>query len=408
MMKRIIAVILAAVTVLTLFSACGSKQKAYPATHTVYFKDITKSEKSVATFYNSADKTSTEVDMEVVSKDNDATIFSCEGDCQTYNMVYFTYGDKKSDEFGFNPCISGWCNTEDNDYLPYLYGDEIDYSPKFDDITLTGYGYEKIIHIWKPDGYDASSGEKYSTIYALDGQMSVINGRNDQNLKGCPMFNEQIKAMDRLTGEKTILVLVENHVTRDNELVPKIGESFDQKMRDGEEIEYDSMDGTQFAEFVAATLVPYVQENYNVYTDARHTAITGASLGGLEAFYITMEHPELFGTVGALSPSVWEFDDAVWTEYLSKKSFDEESSPFVYLYVGKDKQDTDPVTTEMYQRLQKMDYPADKLVLHKNENGLHSSFYWRGVFSEFLTAMVYRRIAPLQNGSCQNNSYSEK
>lgn len=227
--------------------------------------------------------------------------------------------------------------------------------------------------------------------------MSVINGRDDQILKGCPMFNEQVKAMDRLIGTKTILVLIENHAMRDNELVPKLGESFDQKMRGGEEVEYDNMDGTQFADFVATTVAPYVQEHYNVYTDAEHTAITGASLGGLEAFYIAMEHPELFGTVGALSPSFWEFDDEIWDEYLSEKSFDREQSPFVYLYVGKNRpDDNDPVTTEMYERLGEMGYPLEKLVLHKNENGTHSSMYWRGVFSEFLSAMAYRQIAPLQ------------
>lgn len=399
MMKRFLSVILTAAMVLTVLSACGTEKKEYPNTHTVYFKDITRSSKAVANFFHSVTKDSVDVEMDVVSEDDDATIFSCEQDCKTYNMVTFTYSDnKKSDEFGFNPCVSGWCNTENNDYLPYLYGDEIDYDPSFDDITLSGYGYDKLIHIWRPNDYDASSKEKYNTIYVLDGQMSVINGRDDQNLKGCPMFNEQVKVMGELTGEKTILVLIENHVMRDNELVPKIGESFDQKMRGDTEIEYDSMDGTQMADFVATTLVPYVRENYNVYTDTQHTAITGASLGGLEAFYITMEHPEIFGTVGALSPSFWEFDDAIWNEYLGDKSFDEESSPFIYLYVGKDRpDDNDPVTTEMYQRLREMDYPADKLVLHKNENGTHSSMYWRGVFSEFLTAMVYREIVPLQN-----------
>ena len=393
-MKRFLIVIIMIAMTLTMLSACGTKQKEYPDTQTVYFKDVTKSDKAVAKFFQSDTKDSVDVEMDVVSKDDDATIFSCEGDCRRYNMVTFTYAEKTSDEFGFNPCISGWCNTENNDYLPYLYGEEIDWSPKFDDVTLSGYGYDKIIHIWKPDDYDASSKEKYSTIYALDGQMSVINGRQDQNLKGCPMFNEQIKAMNQLTGEKTILVLVENHIARDNELVPKIGESFDHQMNG--DTEFDSMDGVQFADFVATTLAPYVQKNYNVYTDVQHTAITGASLGGLEAFYIAMEYPEVFGTVGSLSPSFWEFDDEIWRRYLGDKDFSSKELPFVYLYVGKDKLDCDPVTTEMYQRLTEMGYPADKLVLHKSEIGTHSSMSWRGVFSEFMTAMVYQRIVPLQ------------
>ena len=183
MMKRIMALLMASVMALTLLTACGTKQKDYPATQTVYFKDITKSGKATAACCHSDSKDSVDVEMDVVEQNADATIFSCEGDCKTYNMVTFAYGDKKSDTFGFNPCISGWCNTNNNDYLPYIYGEEIDTAPQFDDVTLSGYGYDKLIHIWKPADYDAASKEKYAVVYALDGQLSVINGRDDQNLK---------------------------------------------------------------------------------------------------------------------------------------------------------------------------------------------------------------------------------
>lgn len=102
-----------------------------------------------------------------------------------------------------------------------------------------------------------------------------------------------------------------------------------------------------------------------------YTAVAGVSLGGLESFYHTMEYPQLFGTAGALSPS------------------------FLYLYTGPAGGDTDPDVTEMYHGLKKMGYPADKVVLHFNENGGHHTKYWRGIFSEFLTAMMFQRVEPL-------------
>ena len=149
---------------------------------------------------------------------------------------------------------------------------------------------------------------------------------------------------------------------------------------------------------MADTLVPYVQKHYNVYTDALHTAVTGASLGGLETFYITMQYPKVFGTAGALSPSLGAFDDAAWRSFLKEKSFDVDS-PFIYLYTGPSGSDTDPDVTEMYGRLKDMGYPNDKVVLHYNENGGHHHNYWCGYFSEFLSAMVYQRVDPLVNSA---------
>ena len=216
----------------------------------------------------------------------------------------------------------------------------------------------------------------------------------EKRIGGCPIVTEQVKAMNSVTGQKAIVVAIENNFARDNELVPKIGKSTDEKFS-GEQ-EFENMNGSQFSEFVAETIVPYIQKHYNVFTDALHTSITGISLGGLEAFYITMEHPKIFGTVGALSPSFWEFDNKVWTKYLKKKTFGE-NSPFLYFYTGPEKSDTDPFVSNMYNRLYKIGYPKNKLALHFNKEGAHSGYHWRSVFSEFLNAMVYQSGKPLKD-----------
>jgi hypothetical protein len=43
-----------------------------------------------------------------------------------------------------------------------------------------------------------------------------------------------------------------------------------------------------------------------------------------------------------------------------------------------------------------MGYPKDKLVLHYNEKGSHNGVFWQHIFSEFLTAMVFREVKPLK------------
>lgn len=407
-MKRMISLITAAIITAAIFTACGSDRtpKPYPDTHTLYYKDSSKSSKAVATFFNSSTKESEEVEMEKISEDDGSCTFSCEGNCSRFNMAYVTCGDApitRFSKFTFNPCVSGWYKTE-NDLLPYAEGEEIDYAPVFDDITLSGFGFDKLIHIWTPEDYDASSRQKYSSVYVLDGQGFVFLGKNDQELKGCPVVNEHVKAMTAATGEKAIVVAIESGSTRDYEMVPEIGKSFDEKMYEttnggdfADNYKDDSMNGSQFAEFIAKTVVPYVQEHYNVYTDALHTSITGASLGGLECFYTAVEYPEVFGASGAMSASLWEYDDKTWRGYLGEKSFDDRS-PVLYFFSGPEENgDCGTFVTEMYSRLKEMGYPEDKLILHINDEGLHDSTIWRNAYSEFLTAMVYRQVAPLQH-----------
>lgn len=400
MRRFIFAVLMIIISV--IFSACGENSNPY---HTLYFKDGAKSEKATATFFNSDSGYSIDVEMEKISENEDSYTFSCEGDCSLYNMAYVSYGDKQTGKFAFNKCVSGWYRT-DTFFLPYTEGEEINYFPEMEDITLEDFGYKKKIHIWKPEDYDASSKDPYATVYVLDGHNLISNGEDILNYYLASP--EQVRSMISTTGYKAIVVGIENIFARDNELVPKIGITKDSELF-GEQ-EYESMDGIQFAQFVAETLVPYIQENYNVYTDALHTSITGNSLGGLESFYITMEYPEIFGTVGAISPSFWEFDEATWKKYLSDKTFGS-NSPFVYLYTGPGvpegtvpsatnlPKDTDPDVTQMYHRLKDMGYPSEKLVLHYNEEGEHNGLFWRAVFPEFLNAMVYQKVEPLQRQS---------
>lgn len=102
-----------------------------------------------------------------------------------------------------------------------------------------------------------------------------------------------------------------------------------------------------------------------------------------------MEHPELFGTAGVLSPSFMLYTDERWRSYLGEKSFDGKS-PFLYFYSGNEVEDNGDVTDEMVARIKEMGYPETRFVYHREEIGGHEPSFWRGIFSEFLNAMVYQ------------------
>ena len=60
-----------------------------------------------------------------------------------------------------------------------------------------------------------------------------------------------------------------------------------------------------YSHWVARTLVPYVDAHYRTHRCRGGRAIVGWSLGALNAFNLGWNHPELFATVGAFSPSFW-------------------------------------------------------------------------------------------------------
>lgn len=394
-MKKALSLILAAATIISLFSGCAGKQREKKSGnfHAIYFKDHGKSEDVTATFFNSGNKKSEKVKMEKISEDKDSFTFSCEGNTSKYNMAYINYDGFKSANFAFNKCVSGWYNSQKG-FIPYVQGGKTTYKYKYEDVTLKCNGYDKLIHIWKPEDYDADSAEKYSTIYLLDGQSAdFLEPPIGHTVSESDNATEQVRCMIKETGKKAIIVAVETdgdnrNYWRDDELVPDLG-----KMAHEEGT--SAKLGTKFADFMSGTLVPYIEKHYNVYSDARHTSVEGVSLGGLEAFYAAMAHPECFGTAGVLSPSFWTFDDAAWRKFLGKSKFTKDS-PFLYIYSGGKKSDTGREAAEMVNRLKSMKYPKEKLVFHYNEKGAHDIPCWRSVFAEFLEAAMFNKVEALK------------
>lgn len=398
-MKKIVSVLLVIVISVSVFSACSADkpkkkpQKASTGNHTLYFRDKSKSEKVTATFFNSANEKKTTVKMVKIDEDKDSRTFSCKGDTTAYNMAYITYDGMRTSKFAFNKCVSGW-NNDEKGFMPYVYGENPTYKYKYKDVTLKFIGYDKIIHIWTPEGYDASSKEKYSTLYLLDGHaVDFIEQPIGHTVAESDNATEQVKSMMKLTGNKVIQVAVETDGdtvdnTRDDELIPNLG-----KMAHEEGT--SKKNGSKFADFMNDTVVPYIQKHYNVYKDARHTAIEGTSLSALEAFYVAMKYPKKFGTAGVLSPSFWTYKDSQWRKFLKTTSFGK-NAPYLYIYSGGERGDTGKEATQMVERLKDMKYPKNKLVYHYNERGTHDVPSWRSIFAEFLEAMAYHHVEVLQ------------
>jgi enterochelin esterase-like enzyme len=75
-------------------------------------------------------------------------------------------------------------------------------------------------------------------------------------------------------------------------------------MPDGRDYWANNDAGGKWADFVAYDLVQEIDSRFRTLQSPQGRAIGGLSMGGYGAISIALQHPEIFGTVGAHSPSI--------------------------------------------------------------------------------------------------------
>nr|WP_316623961.1 alpha/beta hydrolase-fold protein [uncultured Ruminococcus sp.] len=371
-MKKILCFIICAALLAAALAACGT-QGGSKNEHTIYIRDEYKHDGVTATFFNSNGGDKKEVKAKPAESTEKYTEFTCAADPTLYDRVILTTDDKDTVELAFNEHTHGWVLNSQRVW-PNDSGCD---PPKTDRHTFEYENRTKNVFIWTPDDYDPK-GEKCAVIYMPDGQNLFVPTATST---GSWAVAESARAMLEESDIRTVIVGIETDgAWRDSELTPDIGEVQSEEYKDGK--------GEYFSDFVVNTVMPYIEENYNVYTDREHTHICGSSSGGIESFYIAMEHPDKFGSVGALSPAFILYGDKTWEKYLSEKDFSA-GYPTVYMYCGNSK--TDELeqllyagTVSMSSTLKKAGYPEDKYVTKIYEDGGHKELYWRVIFPDYL------------------------
>lgn len=369
-MKKTLSLIICIAIAALIFTACGTSQNAG---HELRVVDKATRQNVTALFKNTGSGDTLEVKMK---KDKDVdggnAEYVCSADPALYDRVIITADSTTIEELAYNDYVSGWDLTPGR-YYPYG-ADEPTYTRK----TFDYENRTKDVLIWTPDDYDASSSDKYSVIYMTDGQNLFDRSATSTGSWGVA---ESALMMAANGGEKCIIVGIENADSwRDNELTPDIGEVLSEDYKDGH--------GAYFSDFVVNTVMPFINENYNVYTDREHTHVCGSSSGGIESFYIAMANPDKFASVGALSPAFLLFSDETWVDWLNKQDYSA-NAPFIYLYCGSGSSDQLEQalcagTKTMPDNLKKIGYPEDKVVMKLYDDGLHNEMFWRAVFPDYL------------------------
>lgn len=137
------------------------------------------------------------------------------------------------------------------------------------------------IQIWTPAGFEKSN-EKLPVLY-------LIHGGGDTD-KAWPTVGCAGNILDNLLAEGKIepmLVVMPNANFPNEKTLDRVPIFKDDMMTD---------------------IIPFVESNYNVYTDASYRAIMGLSLGGLQTLEMAMFHYNQFDYICPLSSGWWISD----------------------------------------------------------------------------------------------------
>jgi predicted alpha/beta superfamily hydrolase len=86
-----------------------------------------------------------------------------------------------------------------------------------------------------------------------------------------------------------------------------------------------------YGRMIIEELKPIIDAKYRTLTDAANTALGGSSLGGLATLHIGLTHPDAFGHLAVMSPSVWWDNRAILSEV---ERFRAPKRPRIWLDMG--------------------------------------------------------------------------
>jgi predicted alpha/beta superfamily hydrolase len=144
--------------------------------------------------------------------------------------------------------------------------------------------------VWLPPGYDdaANAARSYPVLYMQDGQNLF------EKLPTLPAeWGADETAAKLIEGGKIEPVIIVG--------IPSFGNTRISEYSPIPLVQDQPPRAAEYVAFLRREVMPRVERAFRVKTGPEHTAIGGASLGGLVALYAATEHPDVFGSVLAES-----------------------------------------------------------------------------------------------------------
>ena len=182
------------------------------------------------------------------------------------------------------------------------------------DVHSAELGNTRDILVYLPPSYPTAN-RTYPTLYMHDGQN---------------LFDEATS----FAGEWRVDDVLEELAAEGLEAivvgVPNTGAERLQEYSPFHDSRFGGGRAADYVKFVVETVRPLVDEAFRTTGDREGTATIGSSMGGMISLYAFFERPDVFGAVGAVSPSVG-FAQGALIEYIERARF---VGGRIYLDVG--------------------------------------------------------------------------
>jgi enterochelin esterase-like enzyme len=140
----------------------------------------------------------------------------------------------------------------------------------------------------------------------------------------------------------------------------------------------ENIDDDPMVETIYTELIPAIEEQYPVIGDKKYRAVAGGSLGGIAAYRLAFQHPDIFSSAGIFGAGAISGEETHIKEWLA--SINEENSIRVFMDTG----DEDPLMLERAEVMKSMlDDVGIENALHTGHGG-HNYAYWVGSFAIYL------------------------
>jgi predicted alpha/beta superfamily hydrolase len=152
---------------------------------------------------------------------------------------------------------------------------------------------DRDIIVYLPPDYDEDAPRRYPVLYLHDGQNLFDT---ETAFLGNEWHADEIAEQMIRQGaiEPVIMVGIYNTPHRIDEYTP----ATDMHGHSGGKARL-------YAAMIIQELKPFIDGEYRTLDSPDCTGMGGSSLGGLATIYIGLRHPEIFGKLAVLSPSVW-------------------------------------------------------------------------------------------------------
>ncbi|MGA9521000.1 MAG: alpha/beta hydrolase-fold protein [Myxococcaceae bacterium] len=173
------------------------------------------------------------------------------------------------------------------------------------DVPSHAEGFSRTVRIFTPSLYDQTTTARFGVVYMQDGQNVFDDTRSARD----PTWAANHALEDLLRSGRIgswIIVAVDHGLGRFEDYSPWDEPRANVKGR-----------GRSYARFLIEQLKPWIDSTYRTLPGPEHTAVVGSSLGGLISLYLHRWHTDVFGRVGALSPSVMWCEDGLFRHWTS-------------------------------------------------------------------------------------------